>query len=172
MDNHPELEMLHAYRCGTLTLAKRIQIERHVEACTACSTTLSALPEAASVVSSPPDEETQFWDPQRGRTVAIPPELLHHPRYRVSQFLGEGGMGAVFKATHQLLRREVAIKVLRSSLLESAGAHERFLREIRAAAALQHPNIVSALDAEQIGSTCFFAMEWVDGVSLADHCGE
>src|SRR5262249_44263302 len=79
--------------------------------------------------------------------------------------LGEGGMGEVFKARHQLLNREVALKVMRSGCLTSAD-ERRFVREIQATAQLQHPNIVSALDANRFEGVFVLAMEYVDWSDL------
>lgn len=64
--------------------------------------------------------------------------------------VGEGGMGAVYKARHAKLGRVVAVKVIRKERLAKADAVRRFQREIRAAAQLNHPNIVRAFDAEDI----------------------
>jgi serine/threonine-protein kinase len=87
--------------------------------------------------------------------------------YVILERLGEGGMGAVFKARHGKLGRVVALKVLRKDWLESETMVRRFLREIQAASQLSHPNIVRALDAGKAGGTHFFAMEYVEGRDLA-----
>jgi len=97
----------------------------------------------------------------------VPSELNNHPRYRVIQLLGRGGMGAVYKAEHLLMDRMVALKIISQSLVGSQKAIERFRREVRAAARLSHPNIVTAFDAEQAGDSHFLVMELVDGISLA-----
>jgi WD40 repeat protein/serine/threonine protein kinase len=81
--------------------------------------------------------------------------------------LGEGGMGQVFKARHQQMQREVAVKLIRKEHLASADAVRRYRREIRAAAQLSHPNIVRAYDADQVGDLHFFVMEYVEGIDLA-----
>jgi serine/threonine protein kinase len=76
-------------------------------------------------------------------------------------------MGLVFKAQHQLMKRLVALKVIRPQWLSLPEAVGRFHREIEAAAKLSHPNIVIAHDASQDGNTHFFAMEYVEGMDLA-----
>jgi serine/threonine protein kinase len=96
-----------------------------------------------------------------------PPELADHPRYRLAEVLGEGGMGTVYRAEHRLMKRWVALKVVRHALLEQPAVRERFLGELRATAQLTHPNIVVAHDAEQVGNVCFLAMEYVPGEDLA-----
>ena len=100
--------------------------------------------------------------------LGAPAALIDHPRYRIVRLLGMGGMGAVYQAEHKIMKRLVALKVIRSTLVQSGTAVERFRREVHAAARLVHPNIVTAYDAEQVGDTHFLAMELVDGVNLAD----
>jgi WD40 repeat protein/serine/threonine protein kinase len=80
--------------------------------------------------------------------------------------LGEGGMGVVYKARHQKLGRIVAIKIVRKEHLAKAEAVRRFRREIRAAAQLDHPNLVRALDADEEDGKHFFVMEFVEGITL------
>jgi serine/threonine protein kinase/thiol-disulfide isomerase/thioredoxin len=93
-------------------------------------------------------------------------DLLDHPRYRVETLIGKGGMGAVYKAQHNLMERTVALKVINHEFIDHPGAVERFNREVKAAARLNHPNIVSAYDAEQAGNLHFLAMEYVEGTDL------
>jgi WD40 repeat protein/serine/threonine protein kinase len=81
--------------------------------------------------------------------------------------LGEGGMGAVYKARNRKLGRTVALKVIRPERLGSEDAVRRFQREIRAAAQLSHPNVVAAYDADEVNGTLLFAMEHVEGTDLA-----
>ncbi len=97
----------------------------------------------------------------------VPPELADHPRYRILQLLGAGGMGVVYKAEHRLMERVVALKVINRQLTARTRAVERFRLEVKAAARLHHPNIVTAHDAEQAADLHFLVMEYVDGISLA-----
>src|SRR5262249_6614354 len=99
---------------------------------------------------------------------AVPPVLADHPKYRVVRRLGTGGMGSVWLAEHTVMHREVAVKVIRPDLLAKPGATDRFLREVRAAAKLHHPNIVTAFDAEPVGDSCLLVMEYVPGETLGD----
>jgi serine/threonine protein kinase len=98
---------------------------------------------------------------------ALPPELVNHPRYRILRVLGVGGMGTVYQAEHRVMERCVALKVIRTDLTSNAGAVERFRREVKAAAKLNHPNIVDAFDAEQVGNLHLLVMEYVEGSDLA-----
>lgn len=89
-------------------------------------------------------------------------------KYKLLDQLGQGGMGTVFKAEQAGLGRIVALKVMASQLLRDKGAVARFHREIQAAAALDHPNIVAAYDADCFKDTHFLVMEYVEGKSLDD----
>ncbi len=89
-------------------------------------------------------------------------------KYLVLEQLGEGGMGKVFLCVHMIMRRLVAIKILSRDLASDPGTVERFQREARAVAALDHPNIVRAHDMDQEGEVHFIVMEYVDGISLHD----
>jgi serine/threonine protein kinase/putative intracellular protease/amidase len=99
--------------------------------------------------------------------VALPAALATHARYRIIRQLGAGGMGVVYQAEHRLMERSVALKVISRALVDDAQAVERFRVEVKAAARLSHPNIVTAFDAEQAGDLHFLVMEFVDGLSLA-----
>src|SRR6266540_3709976 len=114
---------------------------------------------------SPPDAVAA---PQGvGQAPELPAELLVHPRYQILQLVGLGGMGAVYKAEHRLMGRLVALKVISPELIRDASAAPRFRQEVRAAARLTHPNIVTAFDAEEAGGCHFLVMEYVEGVNLA-----
>jgi predicted Ser/Thr protein kinase len=86
--------------------------------------------------------------------------------YTVGEILGQGGMGAVYRAEHSSLRRTVALKVLPRGLARDPEFAERFRREAQALARLHHPNIVAVYDMGQEGDLCYFAMEHVDGTNL------
>src|SRR5262249_42029241 len=96
----------------------------------------------------------------------IPLELQNHPRYEVGKRLGAGGMGVVYRAVHRLMKRPVALKLIRPDLLASPASVQRFRREVQAAARLAHPNIVTAHDAEHVGGVHFLVMEFVEGRTL------
>ena len=88
-------------------------------------------------------------------------------QYVVLDKLGEGGMGVVLKAQHRRMKRMVAIKILSSAAMKQPGAVERFHREVKAAAKLAHPNIVTAYDADEHQGMHYLAMEYVEGQDLA-----
>ena len=97
----------------------------------------------------------------------LPPELANHPDYEIIRELGHGGMGVVFLAHNRIMGRDEVLKVIGRDIIERPGVFDRFLREIRAVARLQHPNIVTAYSAFRCGESLVFAMEYVEGLDLA-----
>ena len=89
--------------------------------------------------------------------------VLH---YRLLEKLGEGGMGTVYKAEDQRLRRLVALKFLSADVLSDSTSRARFVREAQAAGALDHPNICTVYGLEEADGFCFIVMACVDGPSL------
>jgi serine/threonine protein kinase len=89
-------------------------------------------------------------------------------KYKVLERLGSGGMGSVYLCEHLFMRRRVAVKVLPTAKAEDPSALERFYREARAVAALDHPNIVRAYDIDQDDKLHFLVMEYIDGASLQE----
>ncbi|MCI0455348.1 MAG: serine/threonine protein kinase [Gemmataceae bacterium] len=87
--------------------------------------------------------------------------------YVLLERLGEGGMGAVFKARHQVMNRVVAVKLIRKEHLTGPDAVTRFRREIEVVGRLSHPNVVTAHDAGQVEERHFLVMEYVEGSDLA-----
>jgi serine/threonine protein kinase len=89
-------------------------------------------------------------------------------KYKVLERVGAGGMGSVYLCEHKFMRRRVAVKVLPMAKAEDSSALERFYREARAVAALDHPNIVRAYDIDQDDKLHFLVMEYVDGANLQE----
>src|SRR5262245_4597035 len=89
-------------------------------------------------------------------------------KYKVLERLGSGGMGLVYLCEHKLMRRRVAVKVLPTAKAKDPASLDRFMREARAAAALDHPNIVHAYDIDADEDLHFLVMEYVDGSSFQD----
>jgi serine/threonine-protein kinase len=97
-------------------------------------------------------------DPHLGKVLA---------GYRIEERIGRGGMGLVYRAEHLNLRRRAAIKIIAPELAETSGFHERFNREARIAAALQHPNIVTVYDAGDEDGLLYLAMQYIEGSDLS-----
>ncbi len=156
---HPDPGQLAAYGLGKLADADTAALAAHLETCESCRQTVAA---------TPPDDFVSALQAARPEpAAALPPELANHPRFRIVRELGRGGMGVVYLAEHRLMQRQVAIKVISKALVDNPKTVERFHREVRAAAQLDHPNIVRAYDAEQAGDLHMLVMEHVEGLSLA-----
>lgn len=87
-------------------------------------------------------------------------------RYKILSLLGEGGMGAVFKARDVTLQRDIALKVMHPHLSRQSNFRQRFLQEARAAAQLDHPGIVQVHDFGQEKSLLYIVMEFIPGANL------
>jgi len=88
------------------------------------------------------------------------------PQFEIAELLGQGGMGAVYKARQPTLDRWVALKILPPQATGQTGFAHRFNREARALARLNHPNIVAVYEFGQAGGMPYFVMEYVEGVTL------
>src|SRR5262245_56598403 len=195
---HPTDRELVEFLLGKLDDAGHLAIEDHLSECDECRDRAASAPptddtlvELLAAARTRADAErsaaptptlldaatpspfapTQAWGGTAAVAVRdedIPPVLAGHPKYRVRRRLGTGGMGTVWLAEHAVMNRLVAVKVIRPDLLAKPGASERFLREVRAAARLHHPNIVTAFDAEPVGDSCLLVMEHVAGETLAE----
>jgi WD40 repeat protein/serine/threonine protein kinase len=196
-DMHPDIADLEAFTLGTLDDASLADVESHVADCPTCQERAAGasgdtlvellrrvhaqsahrhdtVTEAAELAPTPAPvpvlTEGLTLPPSADDADAvdgIPPELARHERYRVRRLLGAGGMGSVYEAEHRVMQRAVAVKVINRAFTTSPAAVERFRREVRAAAKLSHPNIVSTHDAEDAGHSLFLVMEYVEGISLA-----
>src|SRR6185436_10844064 len=93
-------------------------------------------------------------------------------KYRIEKQLGQGGMGAVFLATHLGTKRPVALKVIAPQFMMNEEFVERFKREAEAAGRLRHPNVINVTDFgfTLIGSDrlAYLVMEYLDGCTLGD----
>jgi serine/threonine protein kinase len=128
----------------------------------------------AGVASGDPREFSRLLS-ARGLLTPFQLAALHEGRgaslrignYDILDRLGAGGMGTVFKARHRRMKRIVALKVLAAKLSESPIFVKRFQREVETIAALGHPNIVMAYDADEADAGHFLVMEFVNGNDLA-----
>lgn len=129
--------------------------------CISCGAALetqrAATPAAATpTIESDPDV-IDAWNRLRDATLGD---------YDIYAPLGRGGMATVFLARDLALDRDVAIKVLATSMIQSQSLTERFKREARTSAALSHPNIIPVYAVKEIDGLAFFVMKYVDGRSL------
>jgi serine/threonine protein kinase len=108
---------------------------------------------------------TTPWTDEK-RAAAIADLAPHFPQLEIIELLGQGGMGAVYKARQKHLDRLIALKVIPPEAAKEPAFAERFAREARALARLNHPNIVTVYDFGQSDGVYFLLMEFVDGLNL------
>lgn len=187
----PDGHLLQSFLLATLPQAEAASLEDHVQGCAACcaaaqklqatDTLVDAMRGRATLVEeqdgelianllsklgSGQDEEplksaSEWLAPAQG-----PDEMGRLGSYRILQELGRGGMGIVFQAEDIGLKRRVALKLMKTTLAESAECRQRFLREAQTAATLDHEHIVTIY---QVGEECgipFLAMQYLQGESL------
>src|SRR5579884_1234410 len=125
---------------------------------------------------SPPPASPGASDPDRtvaaecaGTAGAVPPAGFALPGYEIECVLGRGGMGVVYKARQVGLNRYVALKMILAGNHASPEEVSRFLAEAEAVARLQHSNIVQIYQVGRHGELPFFALEYADGGTLAQH---
>src|SRR5262245_18335165 len=166
---HPGPERLAAFALGLLDEDGTQAVREHMAVCAQCRQEVEGRSESSilgQIVDRLEKPEAYAKPPPAPEDLEIPLELKNHPRYRMLRFLGAGGMGMVFEAEHRVMKRRVAIKIIKPSLTQTKFLADRFEREVRAAANLLHPNIVTAHDADQAGGLHFLVMEYVEGTNL------
>jgi serine/threonine protein kinase len=98
-----------------------------------------------------------------------PPDLVRLGSFKIEATIGTGGMGTVYRAYDESMKRAVALKVLHPSLEIAKKAKERFAREAWIAGQLEHPNVIKVYSRGEENRLHYIAMELADGGSLADH---
>ena len=172
---HPSRDDLKAFGLGKLDPSDSDTLLQHLETCDDCRRVVAdssgdnflvRIRAAQSAGTHPARSVSGLAKAVNAPTGAVPPELSGCPQYTDICPLGEGGMGVVYRANNKLMDRLEVLKVVNKSLLSLPGAAERFLREIQSAARLQHPNVVAAYSALQLGDLLVFSMEYVPGNEL------
>jgi predicted Ser/Thr protein kinase len=154
----PDANLIAAFVEGTLDPARADELAGHVDSCGTCDelvrwSTRAAMSTARSSPSMLPDD-VEIREP--GSTFG---------RYVLLDLIGSGGMGMVYAAFDPKLDRKVALKLVWD---DDAAARDDIEREARLAARLQHPNIIAIYDVGAVNERVYLAMEFVDGVTLAE----
>ncbi len=195
-DQCPDRSALAALALGRLPHPTFDTVANHVENCNACQSELASLDRVADALlrdlhcgpaCSPDDLDISPRLERQLRAAEAIPEMSllpgpEHTRpdeslprqlgpYELLQRLGQGSMGVVYRARHTKLGRPVAVKLL-AWQSPTRAAVQRFHREIQAVAALDHPNIVHAHDADEVDGQHFLVMEYVEGINLTRYVTE
>ncbi|WP_170135539.1 serine/threonine-protein kinase [Nannocystis exedens] len=139
-----------AFVGATLAEPARLEVEDHVDECASCRQLLAAM---IRVHSTPSHDAGCLVGGRIGR-------------YQVRAVIGRGAMGEVFRGEDLELARPVALKRLHSQVAGTAGSRGHLIREARAAAQLQHPNVVAVHEIVDVGAETFLVMEWIEGATL------
>jgi WD40 repeat protein/tRNA A-37 threonylcarbamoyl transferase component Bud32 len=182
---HPDEEWLTAFAHGRLPEADLATIGRHLAQCPVCRSAVESIPGDAFQIQlrrhAAPSDRTPLPSALPVALPSLPPTLtaafrpdglpappaLMLPGYQELKVLGEGGMGVVYRAWQPALNRWVALKMIRGAGIAGAAMRERFLREARGIAQLQHPNIVIIHDFGEHQGQPYFSLEFIEGGSLA-----
>lgn len=188
--NCPSRDEFFAFAVGTLPEDRAEEVFEHLGTCAICRATLEAIDEGADTLVArlrrPAAKSPYAAEPHReellGRLRAmvpvsdqsggLPPPMSmacgELGEYQLLEKLGEGGMGAVYKARQTRLKKTVALKVLPKKRMEDPKAVARFEREMEAIGQLNHPNIIQAYDAREIEGTPVLVTEYVEGLDLSE----
>jgi serine/threonine protein kinase len=184
----PERETLAALLEGRISPEAFESLATHVELCPLCGETLAQLSrgddpivaalreppsvegfsehEQAAIVGVVQRLDVKLAKESASASLPITPHRLG--RYELIAKIGEGGMGAVYKAVHLNLGKTVAIKMLAADRVKDEHAVARLKREMKAVGSLHHPHIVGAHDADEVDGVHFLVMEYVDGIDLGE----
>lgn len=162
--NCPTRDDLKKFVEGRIEASKADAILSHLETCEHCSALVDSLEKldgdaVLAALHQLDDREIEIKS-------ALPPQFA---QYEIIELLGEGGMGAVYRARHPHLGKEVAVKVLKQTRLADPTAISRFQQEIKTVAKLEYPNIVRAMDAGVHDGTPYLVMELLDGNDLSSY---
>ncbi len=183
----PTPEQLKAYTFGQLSIEDIDKLTDHLADCPPCEETLANLDgDGDTLLKSLRQKSVGTFAENDALLRAVsfvkrigqsastdskrsdePPPLGQLREYELLEKLGEGGMGAVYKARHSKLDKIVAIKILPAEKMRDIQAVARFEREMRAVGKLDHPNIVRAMDAGEVDGLHFLVMEYVEGLDLS-----
>jgi serine/threonine protein kinase len=146
------------YQSGLLSQEEIDELKQRIAA--------SDLPGDSREVASKLVDEGKLTRYQASVLLKASKDPLLVDNYVILDTLDTGGMGLVFKAVHRSMDRVVALKLLPAAMMSARDTVKRFRREVKAAAALQHPNIVAAYDADESKEIAYLVLEYVEGTNL------
>ncbi|MEJ7595713.1 MAG: serine/threonine-protein kinase, partial [Planctomycetaceae bacterium] len=186
----PSQEQLRGFVCCNVSEPQAVSIAEHLEQCPACEETVVSLERdldtIAEQIRQAAAQPTFAHEPEchhliqsllDGTSIKYPAPPNAGAPFQVGQILrdyqivaklGEGGMGTIYKAVHQRLKKVVALKVLPTSRIGDPAAVARFEREMEVLGQLNHPHIVQAFDAGEHEGQHYLVMEYVEGRNLSD----
>ncbi len=183
---HPTEHTLSSFALGKLDDASSGAVQEHLEQCPDCRKRVAEMSadsflERVRDAQARPDSPVPLISSTAGLSIltggsassappptsSLPPGLADHPDYKILRELGQGGMGVVYLAENKLMGRKEVLKVVSGHLMNRRGVLDRFLGEIRHAAQLHHPNVVTAYSVLRLGESLVLAMEYVEGLDLA-----
>jgi RND family efflux transporter MFP subunit len=126
----------------------------------------SDLPNEAREIASKLVSEGKLTRYQAAVLLKASKDPLLIDNYVILDTLDTGGMGLVFKALHRSMNRVVALKLLPAAMMSARDTVKRFQREVQAAAALKHPHVVAAYDADESDEIAYLVLEYVEGINL------
>lgn len=182
----PSRDILTDWALGRLQLSQAQSVEEHLDACEKCDHYAASIhlfsKEQLQIMRPGYVAEKQCAEVVNqvlsGLDIRLSAEIARRQKkgtwtglrirdYKLTALLGRGGMGAVYRAEHTVLKKEVAIKILPQHSTDDPSAVVRFQREMQAVGRLDHPHIVRALDAGQVEGINFLVMDLIEGVDLS-----
>ncbi|MEK6238237.1 MAG: protein kinase, partial [Planctomycetales bacterium] len=182
---HPSRQSLQDFMLGKLDENESGEIESHLDQCDACVARLDdhwtgdnlvrviqQMETPSPAMETRNDFGTDEINTRGFETTSDASDesavLLRVEGYEIGEELGRGGMGVVYRARHQRLNRDVALKLVLNQNHSHAVERERFLREAKTIASLRHPGIVEIHDLGEHQGRLYLALELVEGGSLRD----
>ena len=162
----PSSDTLIRFADATLADHEAAEVVAHLAVCEVCSRKVDELEHRPDQPMLAAFRELQNVPPVIDADPPLPRKIA---QYEILEKIGQGGMGAVYRAMHPHLKREVALKVIRNSRLDDPTARERFVQEMQSLGRLSHPNIVHATDAGIDGDIPFIVTELLNGQDLGSY---
>lgn len=165
----PPANMLSDYALGHLDDSTLSEIDRHLRQCHGCQQRIATVwsGDRDSLISDLRAAAVPIGSASGG-SESSEPQFETVRDYRLLRLLGRGGMGSVYLAKHERIGKLVALKLIKSERLQEEKTKARFEREMRAMGALEHANLVKAIDAGEHEGRMYLAMEYVDGASTGE----